>query len=117
MVSRILSRNQETKTKKLNDWISTDVLPKLKEVDVEEEEEEEEQEDVEEEEICTSQQPLVLNNIEIISRKIDGFINLTAVCQAGKKDFKEWNRNKKTKTFLQVLSSSVEIPTDNLIKY
>ena len=117
MVSRILSRNQETKTKKLNDWISTDVLPKLKEVDVEEEEEEEGQEDVEEEEICTSQQPLVLNNIEIISRKIDGFINLTAVCQAGKKDFKEWNRNKKTKTFLQVLSSSVEIPTDNLIKY
>ena len=34
-----------------------------------------------------------------------------------KKEFKHWNENKKSKAFLQVLSSSVRIPTSELIKY
>ena len=59
---------------------------------------------------------LSLNSIPIISRKEDGYINLTALCKAGKKDFKEWNRNKKTQAFLKVLISTVGIPTVEIIK-
>ena len=58
-----------------------------------------------------------LNNIEIISRKEDGYINLSALCKAGNKEFKHWKENKKTYAFLDILSSSVGIPTDELIKY
>ena len=67
--------------------------------------------------IINYKQPLVLNNIEITTRQKDGYINLSALCKAGNKKFKHWNENKKTKAFLQVLSSSVRIPTRELIKY
>ena len=50
-------------------------------------------------------------------RKEDGYINVTNLCKAGKKQFKAWNRLDKTKAFLQVLSESVLISTDSLIKY
>ena len=50
-------------------------------------------------------------------REEDGFINVTNLCKAGKKLFKNWNQLEKTKGFLRVLSSSVGIPTDELIKY
>ena len=50
-------------------------------------------------------------------REEDGFINVTNLCKAGDKQFKAWNRLDKTKAFLQVLSSSVLIHTDELIKY
>lgn len=61
--------------------------------------------------------PLLLNNIEISSRQKDGYINLTSLCKAGNKDFKHWKENKKTKAFLEVLNSSVGIPSDELMKY
>jgi len=60
---------------------------------------------------------LVLNNTEVVYRKEDGFINVSNLCKAGGKEFKAWNKNDKTKRFLEVLSSSVRILTDNLIKY
>ena len=50
-------------------------------------------------------------------REEDGFINVTNLCKAGSKQFKHWFSLDKTKAFLQVLSSSVGIPTDTLIKY
>jgi len=37
--------------------------------------------------------------------------------KTSKKLFKNWNQLEKTKGFLRVLSSSVGIPTDELIKY
>jgi len=67
--------------------------------------------------ISNYNQPLVLNNIEITTRLTDGYINLTALCKAGNKEYFKWNENKKTKAFLQVLSSSLRIPMDELIKY
>lgn len=60
---------------------------------------------------------LVLNNITIISRSEDGYINVTQLCKAGGKEFKHWKENKNTEAFLHALSSSVGIPTDTLISY
>ena len=89
--------------------------------DVEEGDEEEEDGEVEEDEnkflVVNHKKPLVINNISITARKEDGYINLTALCQAGEKGFKHWKENKKNKAFLDVLSSSVGIPTDELVKY
>jgi hypothetical protein len=38
---------------------------------------------------------LSINNINIIARVSDGYINLNQLCKAGKKEFSEWKRNKK----------------------
>jgi len=54
-------------------------------------------------------------NIE--HREEDGYINVTNLCKAGGKQFKAWKRLEKTKAFVRVLSSSVLISTDELIKY
>ena len=60
---------------------------------------------------------LVLNNITIISRPEDGYINATQLCKAGGKEFKHWKENKNNDAFLQALSASVGIPTDILLRY
>ena len=60
---------------------------------------------------------LTLNDIEIIARKSDGFINATQMCKAGGKQFKHWKENKHSEQFIKILSSSVGIPTDKIIKY
>ena len=49
-------------------------------------------------------------------REEDGYINVTNLCKAGDKLFKNWKKTQKTKAFLQVLSRSVPIRTDLLIK-
>jgi len=54
---------------------------------------------------------------EIEHREEDGYINVSNLCKAGGEKFKAWNRLQKTKAFLQVLSASVLIHTDELIKY
>jgi hypothetical protein len=56
-----------------------------------------------------------LNNVNIIARASDGYIDLTALCQAGNKQYKHWFTNKKSEAFLKVLSSTVGIPTVELI--
>lgn len=42
-------------------------------------------------------------------------VNATLLCKAGGKEFREYNRNKQTKDYLQVLKSDVGIPTSQLI--
>ena len=65
-----------------------------------------------------SLQPLNLtDNYTIEYREEDGYINVSNLCKAGGKEFKHWNSIEKTKAFLKVLSSSVGIPTNDLIKY
>jgi hypothetical protein len=56
-------------------------------------------------------------NYTIKHRDEDGFINITDLCKAGDKPFKLWNSLSQTTDFLKVLSSSTEIPVDELIKY
>ena len=50
-------------------------------------------------------------------RDEDGFINVTNLCKSGSKQFKHWFSLSKTKSFLKVLSSTVGIPTVDLLKY
>jgi len=62
--------------------------------------------------------PLQLSdNYNIEYRHEDGYINVTNLCKAGGKQFKNWNSIMKTKAFLKVLSSSVGISASELIKY
>ena len=49
-------------------------------------------------------------------RDEDGYINVTNLCKAGDKLFKNWKKTQKTKAFLRVLSSVVLIGTTELIK-
>ena len=56
------------------------------------------------------------NGFIIENRLEDGYINVTSLCKVGKKQFKSWNRLDKTRTFSQVLSSTVKIHTVELIK-
>jgi hypothetical protein len=65
-----------------------------------------------------SLEPLNLSdNYTIEYREEDGYINVSNLCKAGGKQFKHWNSIEKTKGFLKVLSSSVGISTNDLIKY
>jgi hypothetical protein len=50
---------------------------------------------------------LKLNNITIDIRICDGYVNLSKICEAGKKQYSDWKRNKKTEAFLEALSSSL----------
>jgi hypothetical protein len=56
------------------------------------------------------------NNYQLEYRETDGYINITNLCKAGGKEFKNWNKNDKTKRFLEVLSSTVLIRTVDLLK-
>jgi len=57
----------------------------------------------------------ILNNTRIVQK--DGMINLTALCQAGGKLFKNWYSNNRTKEFLSALSTTTNIPIDKLLVY
>lgn len=66
--------------------------------------------------ISTFEGEITLNGITILSRE-DGFINATALCKAGGKEFKHWNSLEHTKEFIKVFEEtqnkrSVAIPTD-----
>lgn len=52
----------------------------------------------------------------IEQRKEDGYINVTNLCKAGKKQFQRWKELEKTKAFIEVLSHSIAIPADLLMK-
>lgn len=54
-----------------------------------------------------------LNGITVLSRE-DGFINATALCKAGGKQFYDWYRLDKTKVFLNALSKITGHPVDLL---
>ena len=52
---------------------------------------------------------------QIENRESDGYINVTNLCKAGGKQFKHWKSLNKTFDFLEVLSSTVGIPTVELL--
>jgi len=56
------------------------------------------------------------DNYQLEYREEDGFINITNLCKAGGKQFKHWNSIDRTKKFLDVLSSTVGIPSVELLK-
>jgi len=48
---------------------------------------------------------ITLNGISVLARE-DGFINATAMCKAGKKEFKHWNSLESTKELIKALEQS-----------
>ena len=58
---------------------------------------------------------LTFNGVVVESRKEDGFVNATAMCKAGKKEFKHWKSLESTKELIKVFEESqilkVGIPT------
>ena len=69
------------------------------------------------ESIQVSNDPYILkiNNVNIVYRKEDDFIDLASLCKAGEKDFKYWFRLNRTKIFLNNLSTHLELDMNNLI--
>ena len=65
----------------------------------------------------TTKETLYISDIAITSRKLDGYINATQLCQAGNKLFSTYYRRKKTKEFLQEFAPTVQICTVKLIKH
>ena len=58
---------------------------------------------------------LTLNNVVIISRIEDNYINATQLCQAGGKKFNDWFRLDTTKELINELDSEAGIPASQLI--
>ena len=58
---------------------------------------------------------LNLNNVLIISRSEDNYINATQLCQAGNKQFNDWFRLNTTKQLINEESSETGIPVSQLV--
>jgi|688.fasta_scaffold316782_1 hypothetical protein len=54
---------------------------------------------------------------KLVFRQEDKYVDITNLCKAGKKSFRDWNRLDKTKKFIEILSESVNLATNDLIKY
>ena len=61
------------------------------------------------------QQTLKLNDVVVISRSEDNYINATQLCQAGGKQFNDWFRLNTTKLLLIEAVSETGIPVSQLI--
>lgn len=59
---------------------------------------------------------LTLNNVTIISRHPDHYVNATQLCQAGGKKFSHWFGLESTKDLITVLSSDAGIPASLLVE-
>ena len=57
------------------------------------------------------------DSYQLVYRPEDGYIDVTNLCKAGSKQYYHWKELKRTKAFLQVLSSSLAITIDVLLKY
>lgn len=59
---------------------------------------------------------LTVNNVTILSRHPDHYVNATQLCQAGGKKFNDWYRLDTTKDLITVLSSDTGIPVSLLVE-
>jgi hypothetical protein len=63
----------------------------------------------------TTTETLTLNNIVIVSRSEDNYINATQLCQAGGKQFKHWYSLESTKQLINEAACEAVIPTSQLV--
>jgi hypothetical protein len=61
-------------------------------------------------------QTLILNNVKIISRKEDGYINVTELCKSSNKLFSNWKQNKTSEGVIKEFISVLGIPRTEIIK-
>jgi hypothetical protein len=59
---------------------------------------------------------LSLNNVIIVSRSEDNYINATQLCQAGGKKFNDWLRLETSKQLINMLESKAGIPALDLVE-
>jgi hypothetical protein len=71
--------------------------------------------EIKQEEIITKKTTLTLNDVVIISRSEDNYINATQLCQAGGKKFNDWVRLDSTKQLIFEAESEAGIPASQLI--
>lgn len=57
------------------------------------------------------------DSYQLIYRPEDGYIDVTNLCVAGDKKFNDWKKLNKTSAFLKVLSSSIGMSGNQLLKY
>ncbi len=62
------------------------------------------------------QSTLSINNVDIISRMEDNYINATQLCQAGNKKFSHWFSLDTTKQLIKILESNAGIPALDLVQ-
>jgi len=65
--------------------------------------------------LATIPTTLTLNDVVIVSRTEDNYINATQLCQAGGKQFKHWYSLESTKLLINEAESEVGIPTSQLV--
>ena len=100
--------NQKTKKDAVVNMIN-EILKKR------EEERQKQQKELIDNSILEKNYTLTFNGMDIQYRKEDGFVNATAMCKAGKKEFKHWKSLQSTKDLIKALESEVGIPTSQLI--
>jgi hypothetical protein len=61
------------------------------------------------------QSTLTLNDVIIVSRPLDNYINATQLCKAGNKQFASWYRLESTKELINELGSDMQIHISQLI--
>ncbi len=71
-------------------------------------------EEIKEEEVEYSN--ITLNNVVILSRPIDHYVNATQLCQAGGKKFSHWFSLDTTKELIEELASDAGIPASLLVE-
>ena len=74
------------------------------------------QDEIQENDEIKNDQSLVINNVTIISRTEDNYINATQLCQAGEKKFNDWYSLDITKELIDTLSYNAGIPAFELVE-
>jgi hypothetical protein len=77
-----------------------------------------ERDKISESNLIVTQYSLELSNgsRSLIPIRSDGYIDATAICKAGNKQFSDWSRLGSSKALVQVLSNDIGIPVDRLIE-
>ncbi len=61
-------------------------------------------------------QSIKINNVVVVARDVDGYVDATALCKAASKNFSKWYENKRSAEFLKVLSKKLDLPICELVK-
>lgn len=57
-----------------------------------------------------------MGDVVVIQRESDGMIDLTAICNAGRKKFNHWYRNESTKEFLEKKIQRLGLSMEKLVR-
>lgn len=64
----------------------------------------------------SKEDPIIELPIFLVHRGKDGYVNATAMCKAGRKNFADYSRLSSTKAFIAELSSVMGFPINELVQ-